>query len=110
MLTKRLQPYRILGWLDARTFLVDAYIEGGNGIYLLTVDARSGEFQHAIKVVHRRSWLSAPEVASGPLRNPFVAGVRPQDGLDPRLPAGGAAVVALVAAGVALGLRRRHGA
>jgi len=64
------------------------------------VDAGSGEFEHAIKVVRPRAWLSQVQVASQVLRNPFIPGVRPPGGLDPWLPASGAGVVVLAFFGV----------
>lgn len=98
LLTARLQPSRVLGWLDDHSFLVDAYVARGNGTYLVTVDADTGEFHRAVHVARSRFWLSPVQIASDLLHHRFVPGTPPPEGLDPRLPAGGAVAAVLLLA------------
>jgi hypothetical protein len=97
LFSPRLQPYTVLGWIDNRHVAVDAHVSGGDGFFFFAVDTRTGEYHQLMKLGAWSSWLATPQVAADLLGNPLVPGVRPHVGLDPRLPAGGAAAVLVLA-------------
>ncbi len=104
----------ILGWRDAEHVLVDSFVPRkpgdrfpGTGPRLAVINVRTDAVHEAIRRPAVGELLSEPQVAAQLLSHRLVPGVRPPDGVDPRLPAGGAAGILVL---TVLGIRfwRRH--
>lgn len=86
------QAREILGWLDDTHVLIQAHLEGHDGVPVRSLNTRTGEVTPSVRL---GNW-SSPSIATDLLRNPLVHGVRPPSVGDPRVP--------VVRAGVGLGL------
>lgn len=99
----------LLGWQDAQHVLVRGAVPGtGNRVAaVFSVDVTTGEADELVREA-RQSWGAFPLYASDLWARPTADRPGPDQVLDPRLRAAGAAALVLVLGGLVLRVRRRR--
>ena len=114
--TVDLQPLRAevelwepLGWQDEQHVVARGVVPGTDNrvAAVFSVDVRTGAATELVREA-RESWGAYPQYAADLWDRPTVGRPGPDEVLDPRLRAGGAAALVLVLGGLALLVRRRR--
>jgi hypothetical protein len=101
--------FDVLGWKDAGHVVVRGAVPGSNGrqVAAYSVDVRTGKPEPLVQE-DRESWGPFPTYATDLWARPTLARPGPDDVLDPRLRAAGAAALVLGLGGLVLRVRRRR--